>query len=274
LKKTLLFFVLLQSLLFGQGEVLEKVKNLIDIESYQRHYNLISQLFRDERRFIRNDKIEVVLILKKLKEEGIMNFQLEKPETIRLSFHGIGNPIFIMKIASDSLQESGYFKYRISKVARNDNNLSLFVEFPSQTIPDPTILTDSLQKGGAEIIDISRDGNLSWNYLINISKGLINSIALDWGEEKSIQRPTEDIWIKLQKEGILEFRSRGNNWHPEIFFYDENLELIKVFKKNVKRIKLRLKISEDVRYVKVSDIYYLHNLKNGLTLSFEEIIRR
>jgi hypothetical protein len=272
LKKILATAILSQTLLFGGGEVLSKVKNLIDIKSYQSHYNLISRLFADERRFFKDEKLEIIEILKKLKDEGVLNLQLEKPETIKISFSGKGNATFLIKIASASLQESGYYKYRISEVKRDENGFLFSVNFPSQQIPDPTIILEFMKNKGAKIIDVTRNSNISWKYSIELNNKYSETIRVT-EDRKQLKRPTSDYWLEFKEEGILEILSKANDWHPEIFFYDENLKLIKVFKKDAKRIKLRLKIPNNIKYAKVSDIYHLENIKNGLSVSLEKIRR-
>jgi hypothetical protein len=271
-KKIFAIILLFQSLLFGEGEVLAKVKNLIDIETYQTHFKLISKLFVDERRYLKNGKLEVLPILQKLKNEGILNLQLFSPETIEITFKGEGNPTFLIKIASNSLEESGYFKYRISKVKKDKDGFIFSVNFPSAHIPDPTIIGTSLQKRGVKILDVSRANNFSWNYKIDL-KNYMEAVLIDWDKKIDLGRPTNDYWLKFEKEGILEIISKGNDWFPEIFLYDENLNLVKVFKKDGKKIKLRLKISNNIKYVKVSDVYHLYNIKNGLSVYFEKIRR-
>jgi hypothetical protein len=275
LKRYIALILLLQISLFGdKTEIIKKVKNFIDLKSYQQHYSLIENSFNNSSRYMSGDRVDSVTVIDKLKNSGILKLYVSQPEWIRVSFEGIGNSIFFLKLVSDTLQEIGYFNYRVVEAKKSIDGFVWTIEFLSKYILDPTVLNSSLSRKGVDIVDIEREDRVSWRYSLDIENSYLESVKVGAGDKIKLQKPLHDYWIEVSEQGIIQFISVGNNWYPDISFYDENLYLIRVFKKDDKRRKLRLKVSEMVKYVRVSDIYQLNNIKNGLRVSFEKIKKR
>jgi hypothetical protein len=268
LKKIILLIILVLS--FGNSsEVINVVEKLVDRDSFRKHNSLIKKIFSNEKSFIFDGKVDVLSVIDKLKKNGILRLFLDKPESIKISFIGGGNPIFFTKLISDSLQDLGYFKYRVLEVSKGNESFSWVIEFISEYILDPTLLNESLSKKGCLIVEVDREDLLRWTYKIDTSKADLNVQKISKGDKLRVKTPVFDYWFKVDEAGIMEFISNANEWHPYIALYDKNLYLLKALKQDSKHMKLRLKISEEVKYIKVSDIYQLNNLKNGLTIKYE-----
>ena len=73
--------------------------------------------------------------------------------------------------------------------------------------------------------------------------------------------------LKISKAKSLQVISRNlNNWFPHIVFFDKDLMVLTVIKKDRVFKGLRVKIPENTRYVKVTDTYNLINIKRGLSI--------
>lgn len=265
--KRLIISLFIFSTILNSSPVIKLVEELVDKNSFRLHRSLINKIFANENKFMRNGKINIISVVGKLKTNGILRLFLDKPKSIKVSFKGSGNPIFFMKIISDSLQDLGYFKYRVLE-AKRDEGFTWTIEFISDYILDPTLLYSSLAKKRCNIVNIKRDAYLQWSYEIDTRFAVLNALNITKGMNKKLKTPVFDYWLKFEDSGVLEFISSANSWHPYITLYDKDLNLIKVFKDDKKRIRLKIKISKGVRYIKVSDIYMLNNLKNGLKIRF------
>lgn len=249
--------------------VMSRVEEFLDRDSFRQYYSLVVKMFADEDKFMIGDRVDVVSIIDRLKKNGILKLYLNKPQPIQITFRGGGEPIFFLKLISDTLQELGYFKYRVLETSLNSDGLSMKIEFVSDYILDPTLLYQSLHNKGCEIVDIERKELFKWNYQIDIEKAFLNVQYLSIGDRLKLKTPVFDYWFKIDGGSVIEFISVANQWHPYITFYDEKLNALNIFKRDSKKMKLRLKIPERTKYIKVTDIYLLNNLKNGLRVSLE-----
>ncbi len=265
-------FVLLtyfSSTLLLSSVVMDRVQEFVDRDSFLQHYSLINKLFANEDRFINGDRVDQIAIIERLKTSGILKLYLDQPQPIEITFSGGGEPIFFMKLLSDSLQELGYFHYKVLETSLNSDGLSWKIEFVSDYLLDPILLYESLSRKGCQIVDIERISLVRWSYKVDIGEAYLNVQPLTVGEKVKLKTPVFDYWFQVDGGKVIEFISIANNWHPYITFYDSRLNIINIFKKDYKRMKLRLKIPNGAKYIKVTDIYLLNNIKNGLRVSLE-----
>lgn len=61
----------------------------------------------------------------------------------------------------------------------------------------------------------------------------------------------------------------GNNWYPNIIFYDDSFNVIDVFESENLHKNLRVDIPTNTRFIKIDDFYALTNIKNGLNITKE-----
>jgi len=244
--------------------VMNFVEEIISKDSFRQHRSLIRKIFQDEQKFQNGKQLKILSILNKLKTNGILKVFLKRPHSIQISFQGAGNPIFFMKLISDSLQDLGYFKYRILEATRDKKGFVWKIEFISDYILDPTLLYSSLAKKNCRIIDIERKDLFKWNFVIETKNAKLNILKLKKNKRSFLKTPVFDYWLNVSNGTKLKFSSKGNKWHPYISFYDKNLNLIKVFKRNKKTLNLNINIPRKSKYIRVTDIYLLNNIKNGL----------
>jgi hypothetical protein len=250
--------------------VIDFVEEIVDKDSFRKHSSLIKKIFQNEKRFMYGKSLKILLILDKLKTNGILKIFLKNPTSIKISFKGSGgNPLFFTKILSDSLQELGYFKYRIIGADYDSSGFVWTIEFTSKYILDPTLLYRSLANKQCRVLNINRYSDLKWEYLIDIENAVLNVQKLEKNYRTMLKTPVFDYWLNIQNGTKLFLKSRGNKWHPHITFYDKHLHLIKVIKQDTKTVDLVLKIPKSAIYARITDIYMLSNLKNGLRVTLK-----
>lgn len=263
------FLFLIIPTLLTSSIVMDRVQEYLDRNTYIQYRPLIQKMFFNEERFIFNNRVDVVSIIQRLKENGILKLYLQRPRTINIEFIANGEPKLFLKTILDILQELGYFKYRIVDTQYSDSNMSINVKFVSDYILDPTLFYESLQKRNGEIIDIKRLTNTHWRYEMDISNIGLNVQYLPIKKKVKLRTPISDYWFRVGEGKKIEFISIGNNWHPYIVFYNKKLEILKIYQRDRKTVKLRIKIPKETRYIKITDIYLLNNIKNGLQIYME-----
>jgi len=269
-KVIFIFSIFILTLNLNSSPVMKMVEELVDKNSFRQHRSLINKIFENDKKFMQKGQVNIISVLRKLKTNGILKLFLNKPKSIKISFRGKDNPIFFMKIVSDSLQDLGYFKYRVLKAEKNKRGFVWTIEFISDYILDPTLLYSSLVKKGCKIIGIHRNALLQWSYSIDTTNAILNVPSLIKNKKLRLKTPVFDYWLKVNGGKTIKFATVSNNrWHPYISFYNKKLVLIKVFKDDRRRKYLKLKIPKYTKYVKITDIYILNNMKNGLTVELK-----
>lgn len=77
--------------------------------------------------------------------------------------------------------------------------------------------------------------------------------------------------VSIEKASNLTVVSKpGNQWFPNIVFYDKDLNILDIVKEDKKSASLRLTIPENTTYVKIDDLYMLENIRRGLSVIIKE----
>lgn len=265
--KKLSISLLIFTLSLNAGLVDEKVKNLVEKDSYLVHQKLIDIIFKDKKKFYKPSKdIDIVKISKYLKKSGLLNLFFEKPQKLTITFNTNQNPLFFMKLITDSLNSMGYF-YFITKEAKRETDIfSWSITLVTEYAIDPVIFAKELKKRDCEIIDILRNSKYNWEYLIDISKASVAiAQSIELNRDTQLEKSIEDYWLKIQKGESLKIVSEPlNSWYPYIAFYDSKLNLIGLYKNRDSIIKsLNVRVPDSCRYIKISDSFTLNNIKNG-----------
>ncbi|NQY95396.1 MAG: hypothetical protein HRT43_14615, partial [Campylobacteraceae bacterium] len=100
---------------------------------------------------------------------------------------------------------------------------------------------------------------------------IADALYIDSNEKVVLQKPLKPYFIKISEAKTLKILSRKlNNWYPYIVFYDKHLTVLRVVKKDRMFRGLSMKIPESTRYMKVTDLYTLVNIKRGLSIITKE----
>jgi len=273
--KYLLLFVLLFSFSFADEYGLDnddllskKIESFVGETVYERKLNFINVIFEPKSAFYKNDRVDIIKVVKTLKENGLLELFFDKPKEIQLHFKTSGYPLFFVKLMSDTLRNIGYYRYVTTSSSLSSSAFEWNIAFTSEYATDPIILQNELKKAGCDIIDIQRDTSVSWTYTIDMSHAFLNLTHLQAGKEVELKHSLYAHWLDCSEIESLSIKStRRNKWYPYIAFYDFSLHLLKVDKKDKKHSFLNLNIPSQAKYIKISDIYTLKNVKDALILT-------
>jgi len=245
-----------------------KIKSFLSEKTYEQNKGFINVVFEPKTSFYINDRIDSVKVLQTLKENGLLKLFFKTPQEFTLNFVTNGSPIFFVKLMSDTLRSIGYYRYVTTASNYDASEFTWSVDLTSEYATDPLVLQNELQKSSCEIIDITRDSAKEWTYVIDISEAKLNLRSLKNGHVLALNRSLYARWLDVSKIRTLNIRSsRRNNWYPYIVYFDASLHLVKLIKRDKIYKNIFLHIPKNAKYIKISDLYSLKNVRDELTLT-------
>jgi len=272
--KIVLSFLLIFSLSFAD-EIVEsddnnltlKIKSFLDADVYKQNSAFVNVIFDPESDFYKNKRVDVVKVVETLKENGLLNLFFKAPKEIQLNFKTSGSPLFFVKLMSDTLRNIGYYRYVTTASNLNSSEFTWSIKLTSEYATDPLVLQTELNKSGSNIIDIERTSASEWTYVVDMGGSFLNLTELEKSQKVKLKRSLYAHWLNVSKIKKLKIvSSRRNNWYPYIAYYDSSLHLLKVIKEDERYSTLKLEIPKQAKYIKISDLYSLKNVKDELTL--------
>ncbi len=252
---------------------LEKsIEHIVGKESFIRNKGLISVLFKDEAKFKSRGRVDLLQVTKILKDNDLLSLKLPSTSKIKLNFATEQNQaLMFIKLIKDSLTSLGYNLPLTTKAIRDKNGFLWQLTITSSQVIDPYLLTQELQKRDAQVTDIIRYSADNYRYDIATYDVNLKTITIEPNQETNLKKPLHPYWIDLQGAKSITLKSRaGNNWHPYIIFYDRELKIITNYTKERKSYNVTLKIPPNAKYIKISDLYALINLKRGLVVEIKK----
>ncbi len=264
-----LLFIFIGTL--SASQLFEKIENLIGKKQFNLHNNLIYVLFKNTENFYRTqNQLNYKLILQKLKENGLLDLRFKKPKQISIEFVTNKDPIKSLKILNDTLRDMGYSYYftKSSIFDKKTNTMNWTIIFNTEYALDPLILTQELKLRSCYILDIWKVSDIYWKYNININNAQItDAIKIDNNEKVILEKPLRPYLIEVTNAVSLQIISRNlNHWFPYIVFYDNHLNVLKVIKKQRTYKGYKTKVPRETKYIKITDLYTLINIKRGLSI--------
>jgi len=267
------FVVFLLSVLFSlalSATVLtEKIENIIGTKDYKTHNSLINLLFQDESKYIINGKIKYLRLFETLQENGLLNLRLNKPSDIEVEFRVKDKNFKSYKILNDTMHIIGYRYFFTKSMSINEKKQMIWkIIFKTEYMLDSVVLLKELRRSNTKVLNIVNNGSHQWIYEIDFTNAVLdNATKIDNYEKVKFQKPLKAYMLKINEAKSLQVISRNlNNWFPYIVFFDKDLRILKVIKKNRVFKGYKVKIPDDTRYVKVTDLYNLINIKRGLSI--------
>lgn len=250
-----------------ENPVTAKIKSFLNDSTYKNNKDFINVIFDPKSAYYINDRVDVVKIIQTLKDNGLLNLFFKSPQAFSLNFKTNGPPMFFVKIMDDALRSIGYYRYVTSASNFDASEFSWSINLVSEYMTDPLILQKALKKSGCEIVDIKRNNAKEWTYTIDMSNGHLNLISLTNGKKILLRRSLYAHWFNVsQIRGLKIKSSRRNHWYPYIAYFDNSLHLVKLLKRDKVYKNISLKIPKNAKYIKISDLYTLKNVRDGLTL--------
>lgn len=245
----------------------QKIKSFIDSDVYEKNKRFIEIIFSPKSEFYNHGSVNVVKVIATLKDNGLLKLFFNSPKILKLHFKTYGPPLFFVKLMSDSLRNMGYYRYVTT--SSNFDGLAFIwsISLTSEYATDPLILQKELMKSGCKIVDIEHNAMTEWTYVVDMVNGFLNIPVLREGERVSLKRSLYAHWLNVsQVQKLIMTSSWRNHWYPYIAFYDSSLGLIKVLKRDKRSHKVVVRVPKFAKYIKISDIYTLKNLKDELSI--------
>jgi len=244
-----------------------KIQSLLSKENYENNREFINVIFEPKSAYYKKDRLDSVKVVSTLKDNGLLKLFFDSPQELKLNFKTNGSPLFFVKIMGDTLRNMGYYRY-VTRASNLDNSeFTWNIVLTSEYATDPVALQMQLKKSGSKIIDIERFSANEWTYVIDIDRGYLDIKTLRSGKVLKLRRSLYSHWLNISKIHKLTIQSsKRNKWYPYIAYYDSSLHLLKVLKEDKITKKIVLDIPTNAKYVKISDLYTLKNVKDELHL--------
>ncbi len=251
-----------------QEELDLKIKSLLDDDIYRINQAYINVIFSPKSNFIIKNRVDSVKVVQTLKDNGLLSLYFDKPKELVLNFHTSDSPLFFVKMLGDALRNMGYYRYVTKESNLGQNGFTWSIVLKTEYVTDPQVLQRELGKSGSKIIDVVRVNESEWTFDIDMRDSYLAVKVLSEGEEVELQRSLYAYWLDVSEIKQLRIKSSfRNSWYPYIAYFDPSLHLLKVVKRDTKRRSILLNIPQNAKYIKISDIYTLKNIKNSLYLT-------
>ena len=263
-------FVVLSLLLsfVNANALYDELGNILGQNSYLAKKKFLNIIFKDQQKFYIGSQVDIHKVLSTLNENNLINLNFKKSRELYLSFATQqNNPLIFMKMIQNTLNTLGYSTPSTQKVMRDYSGFMWKVTLKTSSAIDPLLFAKELTKQGCYISKMKRYSKTNWRYNINISDIDIVPKVTEFNKKIALKKPLNPYWLDVENAKILLLSSsRSNSWHPYIVFYDRDLKVLDTISKELKSYNERLSIPRDTKYVKISDIYTLENLKRGLSI--------
>ncbi len=265
-----LFIALLTFNTFVFADALDdKIISFLDENSYKENRKYIDIIFKNrDLYFDKRDKVDDVKVIKKLKDNGLLRLVFDSPQKLKLTFITNANEAFFVKMIDETLNSLGYYRYIIRQSKKDEYGFKFSINIKTEYATDPELFQRELLKRGAFISDINRTAYDDWTYKINTENAYLNVDTIYNKDIKKYKRTLQNHWLNVKHvKKISITSSRSNNWYPYVAFYDKKMNLLKIYKRDIRTAKITLKLPKDCFYLKVSDKYTINNMKYGINIS-------
>ncbi|MDR0664919.1 MAG: hypothetical protein LBF86_05295 [Helicobacteraceae bacterium] len=257
----------------------DKVRALVDPQSYVMHQRLIEIVFKNRKEFLAEpDRADSVKIAATLKDNGLLDiFYKDGPRNLSATFRTTNSPLFFLKAVGDSLSDLGYNFTRISAMRSDELFFEWTISYRSDHAIDPAQLSKKLAAFRVRIDDISKQGD-DWSYsLIAKNPTLPEAIALEsthtLDSPLSIQNMSGEYWVRLpqhsESDRVGIRKKTGGLWVVYAVFYDDSLQPIQTAS-SANAVKVFLSpFPRNAAYLKIADSDIAVALQHGLQLWIE-----
>ena len=257
----------IEEMVIEEDPLVSKIKSFLDESTYINNEEFIDVIFDPKSAFYKNDRIDSLKVVQTLKENGLLQLFFKKPQEFQLNFKTSGAPLFFVKLMGDTLRNIGYYRYVTRASNLDSSEFTWSISLTSEYATDPLILENELNKSACKVIDIERNSAYEWTYVVDMSSAYLNIVKLQPNHQSRLKRSLYAHWINVSKIKKLTITSsRRNSWYPYIAFYDASLHLLKVVREDEIYHKLTLEIPRNTKYLKISDLYTLKNVRDELAL--------
>lgn len=200
------FALLLVGGLWGSS-LEDSIQNFIGKQAFYTNQNFIKRLFKDEKKFLTNNGLDYFLILKTLKDNGLLELVFSEPSELQITIKAKSKPIFLTRIINSTLSSIGYSYFTISKAKYDEGEVELTFSLVTEHILDPVVFLNELKKRGLSPLRVQRENLLHWEYDLEIQKWVVlNSIALSKPERFEVKKISGEYWFDVKTPGVLHIK--------------------------------------------------------------------
>ncbi|MCH9812395.1 MAG: hypothetical protein K0U47_00430 [Epsilonproteobacteria bacterium] len=264
-------FIVLLALVVSLGyanSLHTELKNILGQNSYHAKKKFLQIIFKEEQKFYTQSEVDIHKVLVALKEHNLLRLDFKKTKDLQLSFATEqNNPLLFMKMLQNSLNVLGYSTPSTQKVMRDSSGFLWKVRFKSSSAIDPVLFAKELKKQHCYITQIKRYSKSNWRFNIDIRNIDIVPQTIALNKKTKLKKPHNPYWIDVERARTIVLNSpKANSWYPYIVFYDRDLNILDNITKERKSYNEQFSVPRNAKYVKISDIYTLENLKRGLSI--------
>jgi hypothetical protein len=256
-----------QESIVQEDPLLTKIESFLDTATYENNREFIEVIFEPKESYYEKGHVNAVKVIQTLKENGLLKLFFEKPQELKLNFKTSGSPLLFVKLMDDTLRNIGYYRYVTTASNLDASEFTWNIALTSEYATDPLVLEKELKKSTCRITDIERNSAREWTYVVDISQGNLNVPIVESGVSMQLKHSLYAHWVNVATVKTLRIKSgRRNSWYPYIAYYDSSLHLLKVIRKDTIYSEILLNIPQNAKYIKISDLYTLKNVRDALSL--------
>lgn len=241
-----------------------KIQELIGEKAFREHMGLIKIVFSPTGSYYNGERLDVVRVMETLRENNLITLDFGRPRQMEMTFSTVGSPLFFVKLMEETLRSIGYIRYNTVESRRDGEKFSWKISLSSEHATDPSMLGGELLKRGCRITDITRENSERWVYEVNMLEAHLNLEPMVNGSQLRVNRLLDVYWLNVAHVQHITFNSLGaNNWYPYIAFFDADMNLLQVYKRDRKSWQVMLRAPKEAVYAKVADLYSMKNIKDG-----------
>lgn len=249
-----------------------KIENILGSSEYQTHQNLINFLFANQSTYYFADgEVNYSLVSTTLQNNGLLKLKYPSTQNIDITFNIIGEQKKSLSILKDVLKSLGHYYYFTQEAKYENNNFIWSIKLKTEAAINPLKLSKALALRKSKITNIIREGSYKWSYDINFqSSEIYRAKDLVVNNQLTLKKSQKPYILKIENANAINITSKpGNSWHPNVVFYDNELNIIEIVKENSLQKSLRLDVPIDTKYIKIDDLYSLSNLRRGISITKE-----
>ena len=269
LKKLIL---IISSTVVLNANINTEVENIIGSSTYNTNRNLINYIFNgNSSTYYTNGQINYIALTNTLQSNGLLKLKYGSSQYINISFKISDNQKKSLMILQDTLKSLGYYYYLVQDAKYDKNKYIWTIKLKTEAAINPLRLSKALAKNNCKVSFIKKEGKYDWKYSINSDNSVIyKANDLISNSQLSLKKPLKPYIIKVENATSLNIVSNsGNRWHPNVIFYDNDLNIIESFKDDSLHHNLSVDVPNNTTYIKIDDLYSLANLKRGISITKE-----
>jgi len=262
----IIFLLFPENGLFANDFLDNKFIQLMEKDKIVANKKLLDILFEN------NNSKDIMQTVKILKQNGLLKIFYQTPQKLKVRFIFNNKAIMGIKTINEILNKLGYQYFITNQLEKDKDTIKYTIEYSSQHIIDPVALSDGLKKYDIKINNIIKDKK-NWIYYLDMDNPTIyHSVDINDTLVHNFKNPNGEFWVTTKaNQSIVELSSKSNNiWHPYVVFFDKDLKILKIFKRKNIRKKVVLKVPDNNRYIKITDLYSSQNLNNGILIALKE----